>query len=395
MTIFLRVCEGKGNRMKWTILPEDFNESPCKPMFKALFRDRHLLLLLIFSVLLRLFSVNAAWVEQYYSLGLYPTVATFFRLLTGWVPFSVGDLFYILAFIWLVRKTWKLVMLLKKGRTREHMSWLLLRKYLKLSFLIYIVFSVLWGLNYFRQGIPTQMGLKMENYSVEELFELTVVLQQRLNNLAQKVDSVQRLAYHQNKALFQEGTEAYRKAAITYHFLQYPAPSIKPSLFTPFGHLFGFTGYYNPFTAEAQLRTSIPVFLKPFVVTHEIAHQTGYAKENEASFVAYLTCKASGNTNLLYSAYFELYRDAIYECRRTPNKELTEAIRKNIHPRVRWDIRDLHLYLLRSRNFVEPFMSGMYDQYLKLNNQPKGKATYNEVIAYMIAYMKKFGKEAI
>ncbi len=51
--------------------------------------------------------------------------------------------------------------------------------------------------------------------------------------------------------------------------------------------------------------------------------------------------------------------------------------------------------MLRNRNLVEPFMTGVYDQYLKLNNQPKGRATYNEVIAYLIAYMKKFGQAAI
>ena len=131
------------------------------------------------------------------------------------------------------------------------------------------------------------------------------------------------------------------------------------------------------------------------MVTHEIAHQLGYAKENEASFVAFLACKNSGDNNFLYSAYFEMYRDALFECRLTPNKEMTEMISKNIHPRVRWDIRDLRLYLLRNQNFIEPFMSGAYDSYLKLNNQPKGKATYNEVIAYLVAYMKKFGKAAI
>src|ERR1043165_8801201 len=151
----------------------------------------------------------------------------------------------------------------------------------------------------------------------------------------------------------------------------------------------------HPCSAEAQIKTTIPVFLRPFVITHEMAHQLGYAKENEANFVAYLTCKASADINFPYSAYFEIYRDAIFECRLTPNKELTLALSRNIHPRVRGDIRDLRLYLLRERNFIEPFMTGMYDKYLKLNNQPKGKATYNEVIAYLIAYMKKFGKEAI
>ncbi len=364
-------------------------------MLKTLLRDRYFLFLLLFSLLLRLFSLNEVLVERYYTSGIYPAVSKTFRAFFGWIPFSIGDIFYLLAFVWVVRKTWKLILLLKRQKARDYLSWVLFRKYAKLSLLIYIVFTLLWGMNYFRQGIPQQTGLEVETYSVKELFDLTIVLQQRLNSYAQKVDSVQRLQYNQNSFLFRKGAEAYRLAQTTYPFLNYTAPSIKPSLFTPVGHLFGFTGYYNPFSAEAQLKTTVPVFLKPFVVTHEIAHQLGYAKENEASFVAYLTCKASADINFLYSAYFELYRDALFECRLTPNKELTQTIRKNIHPRVRWDNHDLQLYLLRNRNLVEPFMTGVYDQYLKLNNQPKGRATYNEVIAYLIAYMKKFGQDAI
>jgi hypothetical protein len=36
-----------------------------------------------------------------------------------------------------------------------------------------------------------------------------------------------------------------------------------------------------------------------------------------------------------------------------------------------------------------------YDGFLKMNNQPKGKETYNEVVAWLIAYMKRYGEEAI
>lgn len=364
-------------------------------MFKILFRDRWAIFLLLFAILLRLFSLNENWVERFYTTGFYPILATAMRTLFGWIPFSIGDIFYILAFIWVVRKTWKLVLLLKQKRARAYLSWVLFRKYLKLCLLIYIVFSLFWGLNYFRQGIEAQLDLSMKGYTVEDLFSLTVLLQQRLNLYAEKLDSVQRTTYNQNRVLFQTGIEAYRTAQRMYPFLTYSPPSIKPSLYTPVGHWFGFTGYYNPFTAEAQLKIDIPVFLKPFVVTHEIAHQVGYAKENEASFVAWLTCKASGDINFLYSAYFELYRDAIFACQLTPNKELTEKIRKNVHPRVRQDILDVQRYLLRNRNYVEPLMTIMYDRYLKLNNQPKGKATYNEVIAYVMAYLKRFGREAV
>ncbi|WP_121356358.1 DUF3810 domain-containing protein [Flavisolibacter nicotianae] len=364
-------------------------------MFKALFRDRYLILLLLVAVLLRLFALDQSGVERIYTVGVYPVLSRIFRAVFGWVPFSVGDVVYFLAFAWLVWKTWKLVLVLKHRRGSNLLSWELFRKYLKLSLLVYIVFMSLWGMNYYRQGLPAQLGLKVEHYSVQDLFDVTMVLQQRLNSFAEKVDSVQRLTFNQNDFLFRRGEEAYQTAQRQYPFLAYRQPSLKPSLYTPVGHWFGFTGYYNPFTAEAQLRTTIPVFLKPFVISHEMAHQLGYAKENEASFVAYLTCKASADVNFLYSAYFELYRDAIFECRLTPNKEITEPLRRNIHPRVRIDAHDLQLYLLRNKNFVEPFMSGFYDRYLKFNNQPKGTATYDEVIAYLIAYMKKYGKDAI
>ncbi|MDQ3277501.1 MAG: DUF3810 domain-containing protein [Bacteroidota bacterium] len=364
-------------------------------MFKALFRDRYLLFLLLAAAGIRLFAVNQTWVEQYYSLGMYPTMATILRILFGWIPFSIGDLVYAIAFLWVVRKTWRVVLLLRRRKAKEYLSWILLRKYLKLSLLIYIVFSLFWGLNYYRKGIADQLQMRLEPYSVEDLFNLTLVLQQRLNSVAEKVDSLERTQYQENSVLFQQGAQTYQSAGETYSFLHYRRSSLKASLYTPVGHLVGFTGYYNPFTGEAQLKTSIPVFLKPFVVLHEIAHQQGYARENEASFVAYLSSKSSADRNVLYSVYFELYRDAVFECRQTPNKELTEAIRKNVHSRVRKDINELRLYLLRNQNFVEPFMSGVYDRYLKLNNQPKGKATYNEVIAYLVAYMKKFGAKAI
>ena len=129
-------------------------------MLKSFFRDRTLLFLLVIAALIRLFSLREDWVERYYTFGLYPFLSKAFRTLLGWVPFSIGDLLYIGAFVWLVVKVWKLVNLLKKWKAKEHLSWLLFRKYLKLGLIVYIVFSLLWGLNYFRQGIENQLGLE-------------------------------------------------------------------------------------------------------------------------------------------------------------------------------------------------------------------------------------------
>lgn len=364
-------------------------------MLKAFVSNRFLFFFLFAAILLRLVALNESWVERGYTFGFYAAISGGLRRLFGWVPFSIGDVLYILFILWIFKKMGKLIVLLRQKRAKAHFTWRLLCNYLKLALLVYIVFLLSWGLNYYRKGIAAQLSLQVQTYSVQDLFDLTLLLQQRLNGYAEKVDSLRRLRYTHNGFLFQQGAAAYRHAQPLYPFLQYRYASIKPSLFTPVGQFIGFTGYYNPFTGEAQLKTDIPVFLKPFVVSHEIAHQVGYAKENEASFVGYLTCKASADVYLNYSAYFDLYREAVLQCLQTPNKLLTDRLRKNIHPRVRYDALELRRYLLRNQNFIEPLMSGAYDRYLKLNNQPHGKATYNEVIAYLVAYMKKYGKAAI
>src|SRR4029078_1841407 len=182
-------------------------------MFKSILRDRLLISLLIVSILTKVFSFNPAWVEKYYTFGFYPVISGALRTLLGWIPFSVGDLLYIGAFILFLLKAWKFIRLLAKRQVKEYLSWILFRKYLKLVFWVYIVFNVFWGLNYDRQGIAQQFGLNTAHYTPADLYELTSALQQRLNFYASKVDSVKRLPLNNNQTLFKEGIAAYKNAS--------------------------------------------------------------------------------------------------------------------------------------------------------------------------------------
>ena len=101
-------------------------------MFKNILRDRLLISLAIVSLLIKIFSLNPAWVERYYTFGVYPVISKTLRAIFGWVPFSVGDVIYTAAFVFFVLKTWKLIRLLAKRQVKEYLSWILFRKYLKL-----------------------------------------------------------------------------------------------------------------------------------------------------------------------------------------------------------------------------------------------------------------------
>lgn len=364
-------------------------------MLKSLLRHRFLLFLIFLALFLKLFSLNEAWVESCYTYGFYPVLSQSLRLLLGWIPFSIGDLLYIAAGVFLVLKVVKFFRLLFTRRLRSHLSWAVFRKYLRLLLGIYIVFNLFWGLNYYRQGIAAQLGLDIRRYAQPELRDLTQTLHARLNSYAARVDSLRRNRLHNNDTLFNEGIRSYGAIVSAYPFLRYRYPSVKASLYGSMGKYFGYTGYYNPFSGEAQLKTSIPVFLKPFVINHEIAHQLGYGKENEASFVSYLVSRSAQDLDFRYSVYYELFNNAWRQCRCSGDTAFASALHQTLHPRVLADHNEQVRYLQSTRNAIEPFMSGAYDRYLRLNNQPSGKATYDEVTAWLIAYMKKYGREKL
>ncbi|MGZ3939872.1 MAG: DUF3810 domain-containing protein [Flavisolibacter sp.] len=363
-------------------------------MFKSVLRDGLLVSLVVVTILIKIFSLNPARVERYYTFGFYPIISKALRSLFGWLPFSFGDLVYFVAFGWLAWKVWGAARAVMQRRIRQYFTWIGFRQYFKLALWIYIVFNLFWGLNYDREGIASQFGLKTGNYTPADLYELTASLQHRLNFYATKVDSSNRLAFNNDKILFKEAVAAYQNASKEYPFLEYRPPSIKASLLTFAGRYFGFTGYYNPFTAEAQVKTDVPVFTKPFIVCHEIGHQVGYAKENEANFSSYLTGRVSDNVEFRYSAYYDMYTYAMSDLFKY-NPLCFIELKKSEHPQVKKDIKTYRAYVLKSRNAVEPVMSLAYDRYLRMNNQPHGTESYNEVVGWLMAYMKKYGKDAL
>jgi hypothetical protein len=157
------------------------------------------------------------------------------------------------------------------------------------------------------------------------------------------------------------------------------------------GNYLGFTGYYNPFTGEAQVNTTVPVFVRPFTSCHEIGHQLGYAKESEANFAAYLSAAASRDSAFLYSVYFEMFAYAsryLYYADSSSLKQLNEEL----SPAVKKDFREIREFYRRYETPLEAAIDRIYSNYLKANEQPSGRMSYNEVVAMLIAYYRQHGK---
>jgi len=340
-----------------------------------------------------------ALIERFYSTCIYTGLSQLLRLLTGWIPFSLGDVLYALATAWLLVKFLRFCYELAKGRVTWRLTGRKLLRLLHLLLWVYVVFQLAWGLNYSRPGIESQLNLRPEAYKKEDADRLCALFIERMNACRRQMpdSSLRQPAIEQ---VFDGAETAYAGIAGRFPFLHYRARSVKTSLYSAtLGSYFGFTGYYDPFTGEAQVRSDIPRVLTPYIACHEMAHQLGYASESEANFVGYLAASRSGDPYFRYSVYLDLFSYAQGEELRlyfadgdtTGLKQVLQSHREQLDTLVKKDRREIREFFFRRRNRISPVMSGLYDQYLKFNRQSLGIDSYDEVLGWMLAYEKKYG----
>ena len=345
---------------------------------------------LLLVAVIKIFSSNKNWIGSLYTSGFYFFFSKFLRLLFGWIPFSIGDILYLGVGCWLL---WKLIknirLIVKKEINGKTILLKILNLILALTF-VYIIFNVFWGINYDRAGIGRELSLTNMRYDTSELLVIRQLLLQKVNSSKSSLTHNHEF-YPSKNELFKKAERSYQEAQKEYPFLRFERLSIKSSLYGRLGNYIGFTGYYNPFTGEAQVNTTVPKFLQPYIATHEMAHQLGYAKENEANFVGYLAAVNSTDTLFHYSAYLELFlyanREVYYFDSASSRKSFELLI-----PGVKKDIAELRRFNLDHESFIEPWITWLYGKYLKLNQQPQGMHSYNAVVGMLIAYYRKYDK---
>lgn len=350
------------------------------------------LILMVILLFIHLYSLNQARVEADYSNHFFAYFSRFLRTTFGTITISAGDILYGIVAFWMI---WKFIKwILQRNKPRSHPFRRRVKNKLLSFFItccsIYIVFNIFWGLNYNRKGIASQLQLKTGKYTETELKDMNCLLADKVN-FSKKVLDNQQKPYPGNQQLFRRVSEAYATIEKRYPFLAYRKQSIKSSMWGWLGNYAGFTGYYNPFTGEAQINTTIPKFLQPFIACHEVAHQLGYAKEMEANFVGYLAASASGDTLFHYAVYLELFTYANRNLFRTDSSS-AKLYFKELSPAVRRDLEEWRKFNRKHKNPAEPVIRWLYGKFLEGNQQPEGILAYDKVTAFIIAFYKKYGR---
>ena len=347
-------------------------------------KNKKLILVIFLGIQIILISILKNYpevVEQFYSNGLYVLLSKLMRYAFGWLPFSVGDILYTLATIYIIR--WLIIN--RKRIIKDTINWLLdIGATLSIA---YFAFHLLWAFNYYRQPLYKSLNIEAE-YSTEQLISFTERLIKKSNTIHNQLstnDSLKIDFPYTRAEIFNNVKNGYDELSKTYPHLNYQPTSLKKSIYsTPLIYM-GFSGYLNPFTNEAQVSRLIPTYKFPTTSCHEAAHQLGYAAENEANFIGSLAAIHNEDIYFKYSGYTFALRHCLAELyKREPETYYT--ILSNVNKGIIKNYQEVQDFWMAYENPLEPLFEKTFDSFLKANNQSDGMKSYSYVVALLVNY---------
>lgn len=344
-----------------------------------------LLLGVVFSLLAPHFS---QLIESAYSTKLYYWMIRPYSLFTGLFPFSLAELIVVGTISLIIYQAVRAIVLFKKGRRNFFKG--LFKKSVKLAFFlvsIYLVFNLMWGLNYSRETFAEISGLPVEPASINELAELALHLTHWANDLRGQVtedeENVTTLP-DGIRDMFDRAHLGYEKASEIYPELggRYGRP--KGVILSHFWSYTGISGVFFPFTAEANVNIKLPHFMLPSVTAHEMAHQRGFAREDEANYIAYLTCTLHPDRDFQYSGVISALTSTMNTLHKY-DRETWREIRARYSEEVNHDLKAWQDYIDRYEGPVKQVSTRVNNTYLKANRQKDGVRSYGRMVDLLLA----------
>jgi hypothetical protein len=324
----------------------------------------------VFFICLYTFSKQPHLIDAYYVSWLYPIISGINQGLWARFPFSIGDLGYLLFGIFLI---WQLF--------RTPLRRLVQRLLTLLTILLFLFYS-LWGMLYFKTPLRTQKELKRE-ISTELLYNTTKYYANKVSLLHESlsVTNDEKIILPQsNRELLAIATKAMEASALRPKNVHGKA---KATLFPTVLSYMGFGGYANPFTHEAQVNTLQPKLSILSTSCHEIAHQWGYAAEDEANYIGIKASISADEQVLIYAGTFVAFRYLINSLYRV-DKEAAEELLSQLPKGIRLHMVEMRAFWQKYQNPFEPIFEKSYDQYLKANQQQAGIQSYSLVVGLLV-----------
>ncbi len=177
---------------------------------------------------------------------------------------------------------------------------------------IYMLHTLVFGLNYFAGPLAEDIRLEVGAYTVEELTEAAEYYRDKANELAVQVkrDAEGNVDFADFDTLAKQTGDGFHTMTYEYSYPIFAGETlpVKKLGFSDWYTKRGITGLTIGLTGESCVNPDIPEILLPFSMSHEMAHRMCIFTEEDANFAAFLVGHVNDSVEYRYSAYFMAYR---------------------------------------------------------------------------------------
>ena len=370
------------------------NEGRFKNPFKStLFTKPFKVLIIVFLFALTIYVISRFIPSFAEFWTVYPAQFIRFVLakLTGWIPFSLAECLILalplLAIGYIVFST-----ISTKRDTSDENFYRWLRPLISIILVICTIFFIGFGPAYSRKNLSDNLGLKRDAVSAKELYTTGKKL---VNEISKEKDliqfdpsgsSIMPYDYNTLKSKINDAFDKYASNAdYISHFRSNPK-AIALSEPMTYTHI---SGVYTFMTGESNINTNYPDFLVPFTMAHEMAHQRGIAREEEANFVAFLVCTSSDDAYIRYCGYTNLLHYIIGALSSADSEKNAQLFYYDTPKEVRGEFFAYSEFFDKYRESVASDVTGAVNNtFLQSQGQSAGTKSYGLVVDLAVAYYK-------
>ena len=332
----------------------------------------------------RLFPLFADWFNRYISTWGRRALAA----LTSFLPFSVAELLILLLPLFIG-------LLIAIGAKRYCDSNRSALVYVGILGSILCVVAILFVWNFAAGYSGTTLDRKLElerkKSSAEELYATAELLSGEIAELTDEItfleDGASLMPYSYD-AMNEKLLAAYEQFCQKQDFMDTYSTRVKPIMLSEPMSYTHITGVYTFFTGEANINVNFPDYTLPYTAAHELAHQRGIAREDEANFIAFLICMESTDPYIRYSGLLNLYEyvlSALY----TANRELYLSSYRALPAEIRAEEEAYSRFFEKYReNVAADISEATNNGYLQSQGSAEGTRSYGMVVDLAVAYYR-------
>lgn len=342
----------------------------------------------------RVLAAYPEFTEKVFSRLIFRWLSAPFIWLTSRIPFSLTEILAICSPVLLVLLVYWIARMIKGpargalfGRSIRFLAWT--------ASCLYLAFMLLHGFNYARMPAAESFSLPVRERSAAELA-------QTAEWLAELASEIRETRLEDDLGVFklESGVKETLKTAydgyeaVTENSDLLQGAQIRPKgvMLSYYWSYTGITGMYFPFLVESNVNIDVPHSQIPDTALHEIAHTRGFAREDEANFLAFYTGIHHPDPDFAYSVILNTTvrcLNSLYSA----DREKYDRAASLLSEAVWRDLQARNEYWKQFAGPVKEASSQINNAYLQANLQEDGVRSYGRMIDLVLAWHEKMADE--